>query len=1218
MQGAIVGGITSLIINVISTDIVEKKNEKLDERRVKMFEHEITIWIEEFSEKHDGTIITSGSFVGFLEHHHLLEALLAYVSDIESTTTEKEFIRNLICKYRGIELLESSILSPLDESMLMEFFTTILCKYKKFFEGYLSKGEKYIVSSVNKTFHESSKELKKEIEKSNTNSTELNDKLDEVKELLKGKQKLSVSQQDQIYYSISKLLWNGYITEITNFLPLIECRDNDLQIAMNLSLNLIVRDDVDILKEVVALETIENDSIKKDIIRKIIFLNADDIELFIYLEAITEESQLKNILKDLIARDYERIIQMESECKYGVEIRKNLVQSFYNQEEWLIRHIFFMYVYKINALGTYEEIKEVVHQDTSIIEKILLWNKAGQEIGLLSNQDKYVTDGKALLDDMDNYEIFCSKLNYKFRKKYYFTKVNCALMIEADDKTIISSITQDLKEDVDIKELILLSSIKHEKADKEDIFEFCLKNNRYLALYHYLLQWNKEVSKIIDILDDYKFIFKSSFLIFWLYVQCVRIEIGKEQALKILKQYNMYENYLEYMLEEYRILSDVSIIENIIIKQQQLILKVWDDNTRDFLLELLIEHNMNDAGIDTINGMECISAITPARLKCKSRFLLGQGKEIEALEVLIEIFEAFKESNYIMRNIIHISISHSREIPKHILEYAMMKSEDEEVIFGLALDYERTGNLEASRFHSLRALIRCEPSNIKLYYKYMDLTLKATNSETQNVNRSDVETTIIIVNKKLGKEIIYCIHNTDVLPTEPHFWENAIHIGKAHAISIGMFRKQKNDIVVINEIEYTITKIMPLDYFLVALCMRKLEEEGGIQKFQFVMKDGQIDNLDELITLIKSTQGNVDTVNNWLDDYAKLIHGVPTLYILHTNTRFPYLQFVCKMIEEKEVIVRNLFNNMRASHECGYIMSLSALIMLRKIGISADFLSENNVVIPASMSQCVKKDTEHIINANEREHVASLAVCNDSLIMDELTEDDKQYWMKEAVLINEYVQKLTCIENKNELNMKEVENVVLKDLYGISDYDAFILSNETKRKIIAFEPMVLQFCIVDEAMVGTIDIISFLIEVQCPIIDLIMFMKNMIEYRIQNNLSESVIFYIVKKYEELAEDERQIVLNHWYEYLKSVEATEESYKEYFYYSYARIMKENELDSQSSPILSSLLYCSFAGLGYFIEYGINEYGEFEINLGRETTGDDMMENIEEQETKEKVL
>ncbi len=1217
MQGAIVGGITSLIINVISTDIVEKKNEKLDERKVKMFEHEITLWIEEFSEKHDGTIITSGSFVGFLEHHYPLEALLAYVSDIESTTTEKEFIRNLICKYRGIELLESSILSPLDESMLMEFFTTILCKYKKFFEGYLSKGEKYIVSSVNKTFHESSKELKKEIEKSNTNSTELNDKLDEVKELLMGKQKLSVSQQEQIYYSISKLLWNGYITEFTSLLPLIECRDNDLRIATNLSLDLIVRDGVDILKKAAVLESIENDNIKKDIIRKIIFLNADDIELFIYLEAIIEESQLKNILKDLIARDYERIIQMESECKYGIEIRKYLVQSFYNQEEWLIRRIVFMYVYKINAPGTYEKIKEVVHQDISIIEKVLLWNRAGQEICHLSNQEKCVIDGRSLLDEMNSYEMSCSKLNYKFRKKYYFTKINCALVVEADDKTIISSITQELKEDVDIKELLLLFSIKHEEADKEEIFEFCLKNNRYLALYHYLLQWNKEVSKIIDILDDYKFIFKSSFLIFWLYVQCVRIELGKEKALKILRQYNIYENYLEYMLEEYKILSDVAIIENIIIKQQQRVLEVWDDNTRDFLLELLIEHNMNDAGIDTINGMECIGVITPSRLKSKSRFLLGQGKEIEALEVLTEIFEDFKDSSYVVRNIIHISISHSREIPKHILEYAM-KSEDEEVIFGLVLEYERTGDLDASRFHSLRALIRCEPSNIKIYYKYMELTVKETNPETQNVNRSDVNTVIIIVNEKLGKEIIYCIHNTAVLPKEPHFWENAIHIGKAHAISIGVFRKQKNDVVVINEIAYTITKIMPLDYFLLGLCMRKLEEEGGIQKFQFVMKDGQIDNLDEFISLVKNTQGDMEKVSNWLDDYAKLKQGVPTLYRLYNNTRFPYLQFVCTMIEAKDVIVQNLFNNMKEFDECGYIVSFSAMIMLKKMGVSAEFLSENNVVIPSSMSQYVKQDTENIINANEREHVTSLAICNDSLIMDELTEEDKQYWMKEAVLINDYVQKLTCIENKNELNMKAVENVVLKDVYGISDYDAFILSNETKRKIIAFEPLVLQFCIVNEAMVGTIDIISFLIEVQCPIIDLIMFMKNMIEYRIQNNLSESVIFYIVEKYEELDVDERQIALNHWKDYLKTVETTEDSYKEYFYYSYVRIMKENELDSQSSPILSSLLYCSFAGLGYFIEYGINEYGEFEINLGREATDDDMTENIEEQETKEKVL
>lgn len=112
------------------------------------------------------------------------------------------------------------------------------------------------------------------------------------------------------------------------------------------------------------------------------------------------------------------------------------------------------------------------------------------------------------------------------------------------------------------------------------------------------------------------------------------------------------------------------------------------------------------------------------------------------------------------------------------------------------------------------------------------------------------------------------------LPCEPYVWESAMHIYTSKTIEIGLLKKKKGDILQIDECDYEITEIMPVDCFLFRIWLKKLRDIWGIKEYSLpVSADGQFDVSDFTLWLKENMQVG-DKNHEWFDNYKDL-HNIP-------------------------------------------------------------------------------------------------------------------------------------------------------------------------------------------------------------------------------------------------------------------------------------------------------------------------------------------------------
>ena len=148
------------------------------------------------------------------------------------------------------------------------------------------------------------------------------------------------------------------------------------------------------------LGDIKCDSIKKDIIRKMILLNIENADLLENLLLVTNDSILRQIIGDIINGDFSNFYTQEVEIQYGAEVKSISKKEYYDTEPWLVERIIFMYLYKQNNYGIYNSMKELIKENKNVLEELFIWEK--QELEYI---DAYSQDGNT-----DNLKKLCAEL----------------------------------------------------------------------------------------------------------------------------------------------------------------------------------------------------------------------------------------------------------------------------------------------------------------------------------------------------------------------------------------------------------------------------------------------------------------------------------------------------------------------------------------------------------------------------------------------------------------------------------------------------------------------------------------------------------------------------------------------------------------------------------------------------------------------------------------
>ena len=95
--------ISSIVINIISSFLYDGMNGWKEKKQIQNFKDEMTQWVLDFEQKNDGTIITKGVFIGYIENYKVIQKIMRHA---RYSTTEKYIHINIDPMLEAINLLQ--------------------------------------------------------------------------------------------------------------------------------------------------------------------------------------------------------------------------------------------------------------------------------------------------------------------------------------------------------------------------------------------------------------------------------------------------------------------------------------------------------------------------------------------------------------------------------------------------------------------------------------------------------------------------------------------------------------------------------------------------------------------------------------------------------------------------------------------------------------------------------------------------------------------------------------------------------------------------------------------------------------------------------------------------------------------------------------------------------------------------------------------------------
>lgn len=476
-------------------------------------------------------------------------------------------------------------------------------------------------------------------------------------------------------------------------------------------------------------------------------------------------------------------------------------------------------------------------------------------------------------------------------------------------------------------------------------------------------------------------------------------------------------------------------------------------------------------------------------------------------------------------------------------------------------------------------------------YFYMITTTPSRDIEV--INHTDVDTVVVLKNDT--SSVIYGIHKNKFLNTEPYMWENSIHISEDTAIRMNLLNKKVDSQICIENTDYSIAEIIPMEVYLTRICLETMVKKGTAKAFDVDTKEGSSPNLDEFKRWIKDNTGSNEVLNEFIENYNDLSKTDIPLFLIHKTTHLSHSELILAFLENKDTIFRDYICNTDPTKN-GYILSTSAVITLYKIGVNTKLLNNNNVCIPESMQKQILQEIEHRIIRNKSECNATVGVVDDNVFIHEVSDEEKQNNLIDSVNLKDFVEKLKTIKNNADISIDDKGNIDYKECLGISDYDAFSISLIEKHKFVSAESSLIGL-----AAYFNIDsscILDFLCEINTPLLNLIEHMKNMLKYKILVIISPYCFNYILKQYRNLKVYEQEAFIKEWYEFFDIIEQQDDKYKEICTFLLNHVFKtqySKERNHLDNPIYKILAHNILVLNNMKVTINYTEEGKMDIKL-----------------------
>ena len=136
--------IESIIINLFSSQLYDGKATFCERIRLKCFRKKLFKRIRKYIIQHDGSVLTTGDFEIFLQHHHPIEKIFNQISSGTDIVSKESFINEQIELFYRVQHHPENNRFDTDE-VLKGFFMNVYDEIDTFFVKNLSQNEKYII-----------------------------------------------------------------------------------------------------------------------------------------------------------------------------------------------------------------------------------------------------------------------------------------------------------------------------------------------------------------------------------------------------------------------------------------------------------------------------------------------------------------------------------------------------------------------------------------------------------------------------------------------------------------------------------------------------------------------------------------------------------------------------------------------------------------------------------------------------------------------------------------------------------------------------------------------------------------------------------------------------------------------------------------------------------------------------------------------------------------
>lgn len=1100
-----------------------------DKCRQKRFLRGIKKDIAEFCSRNQCLYLDSSTFEYFIRNTRFVERVIERAVSTKLDSSDEEFLKVEIKKAREIASNENVSFSYNEERIVKDLYYVIDNKVGDYYRSKLSSEQRHIVA----VYLESISALRESVDEFKGNS--LSNQA-EIINILKNETRLSDAKAEIIANLFFAELCDGRFQEFDDLAQVVKDKSDDLRIYYECLSQIICSENC--TESINKIAEISNTQVRDNAIRialPILLFRKESLEPF--LEFVSSGS-LKEIITSLVNGESEAVFTESVTFEGGLEIHNFTINKKLSlEEEWLIKQIAVFLLYDRRIRNIYSAMEEVEKGNRTWISEILVADrKIEKYVGEYASDDN-IAGLKELHDSLKSKIAIYNHLCGSMRAFYYSVLVKIYLQMNRleDAETIIP---EEIKGYRPLSDYVLAIKNEKKEADIEEIYNYSVKNDTYWLINNYFVARRNE-AELISFCREHEEVFENDRSLFFMYIGALKVTGQKEELAAILKQ---YAERLQYTYEYWNELLDIDYSEkahrDFIDACREGKMTGMFVTSEHLIIERLLNYREYDIAEIYLKKHERIGEKDYRTNKYRAIIQQGKKNEVEAIKWYKAAFAENPKDVYVIDSLITLSLINKRTVDKTVID-AAKKADTSRLHMLVAAVYLSEGNVTEAKNENVRSILMSEENYNPAFGQFLAIETRFESNDIIKINGIEGDTAAYCKNND-GKQRWLCVYKDNILPASPHSWNDDYHVYIDDAAGLGFLRKHKGNHVVIEEDDFEVIDIIPIDAYFFRTCTTKMTQKGFAKEILISTKDGKMDISAFNEWIVQNTPDERNTID-WLEQYNNIQDVPMPLFVYKRFTRLSYLQFVDMILSSEGIFVREIFQQSKQAEK--YIISFSALIALFKAGVPAQSIINAGGSIMESTLIQVESDVSDIIKEYDRETVASLGVVDRKVFLNQVDDKGKDFWLKEAGLLKKYCESIPTVSSEKDLTGSFFGGFESKELLGICDYDAvsFVMQNR-EYALVTIEAMLYSMALNEDVTLKVTSISDWFVNKGFNATELLTYIKKLMNQGCLMSVTKDVIMFLSRTVKDGDESIRKTIYSDWNEMLSAIDNYPEKHK----------------------------------------------------------------------------